>query len=171
MYEDLIQHFAEKQKHSWCLCPRCGTDAMKKDIATNALSRRTDVYICDICGNVEAIEDMPEAQGKKLSLEKWELMENPEKFFLKGKDYENFYFTFGSWKGFPFRNAYVVVEAWRMDRNDAVQRFRRKFPDKTPGIACYSFDYNEVEWQATEMSNKLPCAGVLHLNGVFEEAE
>lgn len=163
----LISRFAEKQKHGWYLCPRCGVDLMNKDAARNALSRRTDIMVCDICGNIEAIEDIP--GNPKLPLEKWTLMEHPEKFFLKGKDYRNFYFTFGSWKGFPFRNSYVVVEGF--DRADAVERFRRQFPDKTKGVACYSFDYDETAWNTTEMASAWPCAGVLHLNDVFEEAE
>ena len=30
-------------------CPRCGEDWMK-ELATNALSRVADVYVCDDCG-------------------------------------------------------------------------------------------------------------------------
>ena len=175
MVEDIISSFSEKQKHVWCLCPRCGCDSMNKDAARNALSRRADIMICNICGNVEAVEDMV---GQKLSLDKWKLIEHPERYFLKGKDYFNFYFTFGSWEGFPFQNAYIVVEGF--DRADAVKRFRRKFPDKTEGIACYSFDYSETAWAKTSLSvagrfketaKVCPCAGVLHLDDQFEEAE
>ena len=163
----LISRFAEKQKHVWCCCPRCGLGHMNKDVSRNALSRRADIMICDICGNIEAIEDIP--GNAKLPLEKWALFEHKERYFLKGKDYRNFYFTFGSWKGFPFQNSYVVVEGF--DRLDAVERFRSHFPDKTKGIACYSFDYDETAWRATEMATAWPCAGTLHLNDVFEEAE
>lgn len=170
MYEDLIQHFAEKQKHSWCLCPRCGTDAMKKDIATNALSRRTDVYICDICGNVEAIEDMPEAQGKKLSLEKWELMENPEKFFLKGKDYNPFYFVFTDDEAYPFQNAYMIVEAF--DETDAVQKVAGKYGKTDSGKFPYACYFSREEWnEGPEMRERYKYVGTLRLNGFFEEAE
>ena len=38
-------------------CPRCGRDSMKPVLATNALSRHADVYICDECGTDEAIRD------------------------------------------------------------------------------------------------------------------
>ena len=123
--------------------------------------------VCDICGNIEAIEDIP--GNPKLTMEQWALIEHPERFFLKGKDYQRFYFTFGSWKGFPFQNAYVVVEG--LDRADAIERFRRHFPDKNKGIACYSFDYDETAWKETVMASAWPCAGVLRLNGLFEEAE
>ena len=164
---DLISRFAEKQKHGWHLCPRCGADKMNKDAARNALSRRADIMICNICGTVEAIEDAERA--KKLPLDRWVLAFTPEKFFLKNKDFFDFYFTFGSWKGFPFQNAYIVVEAF--SKEDAYSRFRCVFPDKNPGIACYSFDYTDEAWKATSMSKKLPCAGVLHLNGSFERAE
>lgn len=167
MNNDLITRFAEKQKHVWCCCPRCGSDSMDKDVSKNALSRRADVMICNICGNVEAIEDMP--GSPKLSMDTWALNEHPERFFLKGKDYFSFYFTFGSWEGFPFNNCYIVVEGF--DREDARERYRRRYPDKTPGIACYAFDYDQAAWDQTEMSKAWPCAGVLHLNGAWEVAE
>ena len=37
------------------MCPRCGMDAMKEPIHTNALSRSADVYVCDACGTTEAV--------------------------------------------------------------------------------------------------------------------
>lgn len=44
-------------------CPRCGQHHMKKDMAENALSRYTDIYICSDCGRDEAMlgasEQMP----------------------------------------------------------------------------------------------------------------
>ena len=36
-------------------CPRCGADTMKHPMATNALSRVADLYICDSCGNAEGL--------------------------------------------------------------------------------------------------------------------
>ena len=35
-------------------CPRCGQHHMKKDMAENALSRYTDIYICSDCGRADA---------------------------------------------------------------------------------------------------------------------
>ncbi len=35
-------------------CPRCGRDTMKQPYATNALSRLTDIHVCDQCGTDEA---------------------------------------------------------------------------------------------------------------------
>ena len=163
---DIIRRFSKKQKTGWHLCPRCGMDRMNIDTARNALSRRADIMICDTCGGMEAIED---ASGRKTDLERWALLENPDRFFLKNTDYKVFYITFGSWEGFPFQNAYIVVQGF--DRNDAYERFRRVFPDKTPGIACYAFDYAEDQWTKTESSKNLPCAGVLYLNDWFEESK
>ena len=37
------------------VCPRCGRDAMKDKIHTNALSRHADIYICAECGTAEAL--------------------------------------------------------------------------------------------------------------------
>ena len=36
-------------------CPRCGRNTMKENIHTNALSRHSDIYICDACGMEEAM--------------------------------------------------------------------------------------------------------------------
>ena len=35
--------------------PRCGADTLKHPMATNALSRVADLYICDSCGNAEGL--------------------------------------------------------------------------------------------------------------------
>lgn len=36
-------------------CPRCGKDALKPELHTNALSRQADLYVCDACGTNEAM--------------------------------------------------------------------------------------------------------------------
>ena len=36
-------------------CPRCGADTMKETVHTNALSRISDIYICDACVSSEAM--------------------------------------------------------------------------------------------------------------------
>lgn len=52
-----LERFAQIQRTSRFPCPRCGRQTMKGNTITNALSRHADVYICDRCGNVEAILD------------------------------------------------------------------------------------------------------------------
>lgn len=49
-------------------CPRCGNDSMKEALATNALSRHADLYICDQCGTDEAMLDFMQ---NPLPLEDW----------------------------------------------------------------------------------------------------
>ena len=49
-------------------CPRCGKDTMKKRIHTNALSRHSDIYICDACGMEEA---MLKFMSNPLPLREW----------------------------------------------------------------------------------------------------
>lgn len=36
------------------VCPRCGKRTMTSPVFTNALSRIANVYVCSICGNLEA---------------------------------------------------------------------------------------------------------------------
>ena len=49
-------------------CPRCGADTMKEPVHTNALSRLTDIYICDACGSAEA---MLAFMGQEYPLTSW----------------------------------------------------------------------------------------------------
>ena len=48
-------------------CPRCGQHRMEKDMAENALSRYTDIYICSDCGREEAMLEASE----QMPMEKW----------------------------------------------------------------------------------------------------
>jgi len=49
-------------------CPRCGGMNMKTPLEHNALSRYTDLYICDDCGMTEALLDM---MRNPLPLDQW----------------------------------------------------------------------------------------------------
>ena len=56
-------------------CPRCGADAMKCPMHTNALSRHVDLYVCDSCGTAEALLDF---MGQTYPLYQWHAFE-PQK--------------------------------------------------------------------------------------------
>ena len=77
--------------------------------------------------------------------------------FLKSK-HENFYITFGSWKGFPYQDTYLIVKA--KDSDEAKAKFRLKYPDKNPNAFCFSEMYSEEEWFenaiSTDFKNKKP---------------
>jgi predicted RNA-binding Zn-ribbon protein involved in translation (DUF1610 family) len=49
-------------------CPRCGESSMSGNVLRNALSRQFDIYICDDCGNREAVEA---SEGKPMPIESW----------------------------------------------------------------------------------------------------
>ena len=53
----LLDLKVHQQSGGYRLCPRCGRDTMKENLITNALSRHTDLYICDACGMEESILD------------------------------------------------------------------------------------------------------------------
>ena len=59
MTEKMKNHLADlkaRQKAGESMrCPRCGADTMKDPVHTNALSRISDIYICDACGSAEAM--------------------------------------------------------------------------------------------------------------------
>lgn len=71
----LIEAFAKHQHERHSPCPRCGRDVMDEKPTRNALSRRANVYVCDACGILEGIEDMP--QNFKLPLSAWAIVKNP----------------------------------------------------------------------------------------------
>ena len=56
---------------AWLPCPRCGCLSMHKDIHKNAYSRRADVYVCDDCGMLEAVEAIPSSKVQPIPLEQW----------------------------------------------------------------------------------------------------
>lgn len=53
MKQRLLDLKARQQSGEHMPCPRCGADAMKQPIHTNALSRTVDLYVCDGCGTAE----------------------------------------------------------------------------------------------------------------------
>lgn len=64
----------------------------------------------------------------------------------------NFYFTFGSDKGFPYQTGYVIVKA--DDMADAINKFRMRFPDRHKDTVNCSFWYTEKQWSGTGMSSE-----------------
>lgn len=73
-----------------------------------------------------------------------------------------FYFTFGSDKGFPYQNGYVLVYAQSL--TGAIKRFRDRFPDRHKNCLNCSFWYTEERWKQTEMSrsDRFPCYETLY---------
>lgn len=55
MERRLLDLKARQQAGEHMPCPRCGADTVKEPIHTNALSRATDLYVCDACGSAEAM--------------------------------------------------------------------------------------------------------------------
>ena len=51
----LLDLKARQESGEHMMCPRCGKDTMKPELHTNALSRQAELYVCDECGNSEAI--------------------------------------------------------------------------------------------------------------------
>lgn len=69
-----VDEFAKKQVDGLHICPRCGRLTVKARLTTNALSRHADVYICDACGNDEAVREMKE---DPLLLKDWAIAKIP----------------------------------------------------------------------------------------------
>ncbi len=76
----IIDRFAAKQCSGNYPCPRCGRMDMDEHPTRNAMSRRVNVYVCDFCGTVEAIED---AIDSITPVEEWVINKNPELFGME----------------------------------------------------------------------------------------
>lgn len=77
----LVERFAEKQQGGYFACPRCGRMTMDAESVTrNALSRRVTVYVCDICGTQEALEDMMDS---RTPLTEWAIVAAPENWRME----------------------------------------------------------------------------------------
>ena len=71
--KEKIERFAAVQSKFRWPCPRCGCWAMDEKPTRNALSRRVDVYICDLCGRMEALEDFHE---EAIGLRAWDIVKH-----------------------------------------------------------------------------------------------
>lgn len=68
----LLHRFAKLQREKksiiTALCPRCGAKSMDDNVYRNALSRRADIQVCDLCGTQEAILGMTDSD---IPLSEW----------------------------------------------------------------------------------------------------
>ncbi len=67
---------------------------------------------------------------------------------------KNVYFTFGSSTEFPYQNTYLIVKADRLQ--DAMDTFRKHYPDRNKGVVNCAFWYTEEQWQAMNMKEHYP---------------
>lgn len=52
-------------------------------------------------------------------------------------------FSFGTWEGFPFQRSYIIINA--VDSQTALNEFRRRFPDLSPGTYNFADMYTKAE--------------------------
>lgn len=64
---------------------------------------------------------------------------------------KSFYFTFGTHPGFPYRLGWVEVKA--LDMREACEKFRAKYPDRTPGLLNCAFCYDSEQWARMDVKH------------------
>lgn len=68
---------------------------------------------------------------------------------------KRYYFTFGSAEHFPYKNSYMVVlVSDHEDREDAINEYRKKYPDIHKDCINCSFIYNEEEWMKLKLQQR-----------------
>ncbi len=76
----VVEEFARLQEDTFSRrsfpCPRCGKNNMKDKLTHNALSRQTDIYVCEDCGMHEAVKIAFE--GSHLPFEEWDLVKTAD---------------------------------------------------------------------------------------------
>lgn len=70
---------------------------------------------------------------------------------MKLLEKDSFYFSFGSAEQFPYHDGYLIVKADGLD--DAISKFRRKYPDIHENCINCAFFYSESEWKGLQNSN------------------
>lgn len=62
----------------------------------------------------------------------------------KEEKHNKFYFTFGSDPKYPYPGSYLVAEAF--SKSSAIQKFRKKWPDRRKNVYNAAFCYSQEEW-------------------------
>mgnify|MGYP002621187589 CR=1 FL=1 len=60
-----LNHLGQHQEDQDAICPRCGA-LMPGKTTRHAMSRYAQIYVCDTCGNLEAVEVAGLAPKKEL---------------------------------------------------------------------------------------------------------
>lgn len=68
---------------------------------------------------------------------------------------KKFYFTFGHNDQYPYSGGYVVVEG--RSREEAVNKYRSKYPDVHPDTVNCAFIYTERDWKQIVNRNRFVC--------------
>lgn len=140
---------------------KCHLEAFFEDI----YRKKELVYACEDAIQHAADEEIDLDDGDeeflaKRFLEDYDcnVAENDQWFKIL-EDYEEekhnkYYFTFGSDPGFPYQNAYLVIEAF--NKSSAIRKFRKKFPDRHENVYNASFCYSQEEWEKQEFEKLYP---------------
>lgn len=75
--------------------------------------------------------------------EDWHGMKKTEaeqvKIWVNNYFVKPFYFTFGSWEGYPFQDGYIIVKA--TDIREAANKFKEKYPNERDETVLNCSDY------------------------------
>lgn len=72
---------------------------------------------------------------------------------------QEFYFTFGSSNGFPYQGGYLIVVAHT--KEEAFEKFRRKYPDRHEDTLNCAFYYTRKEWESLSTHDMGECHEVI----------
>lgn len=112
---------------------------------------------------VEYAEDEADAEGPHIITRVWEDMQKEDysaRHIHKLPDVDvKMYFTFGSDPLFPYQNGYVIVHG--TSKTAAINKFRKRFPDRHENTVNCAFIYTQKQWEKTGMDKTYPCLEVI----------
>ena len=145
----LLDLKARQDKDEHMPCPRCGRDSMKEHVATNALSRHADVYVCDECGTSEALLDMMQ---NPLPLADWACMRAAPSDF-KAPTAESYRATVEK-EHVPF--LITLFQDWRKHTlGDDFRAYRDAANKHCPGLTALWSSPFQAEYRAEDESRLL----------------
>ena len=82
----------------------------------------------------------------------------------------NYYFTFGSWGKFPFKNDYIIIKARSL--GCAKEVFKALYPNEgnEETLLCSDF-YTEDQWARASENHKMKYFGTISTELINEEKE
>ena len=136
MKNALLDLRARQESGEHMPCPRCGRDAMKPRLHTNALSRHADgIFICDECGTSEAMLDF---MNNPLPTEDWAIF-NPREHSMDFQDVPGE----EAWTQIQREQAQILTELfqrWQAENAGAdFKAYRREAMRRCPGLS-FLFD-------------------------------
>ena len=148
---------------------------IKKEVSISCV---VDSCICSVCGKDMRGSECSHKTGSTVNgklchcilsfptdVYEWSFVEKPVQ---KSEFYYNYYFTFGSWEKFPFKNGYIIIKACSL--SCAKRVFNVLYPnEQNESVLLCSDYYTEDQWARASENHKMKYYGTISTELINEE--